>query len=161
MARWFLILFGDFAALGIWAKAPLEDADFVAVIHAQQFAFWRNGRGLGLGVWRAKWTRIATFRIAGTPDKRATGTGRAHGQFAKPTIGADTRISSVFIRREQMRFENLVDLFQHLSDPQIRCFSHGCREIIPEPGKHILIVAIARADIVQFFFKAGGKINPT
>ena len=57
-----------------------------------------------------------------------------------------------------MRLEDLVDLFQHLGDTQIRRFGNRSREILPKAAQHIFIVGVCSAHLIQLVFQIGGKI---
>ena len=158
LTRRFFVLFGDGAALHIGAEAPFEHANLVAHILAQQFAIGRNSRGFGLGVGRAEGAGIAAFRVVRAADERAAGPCGAHGQTPNLAVGAQARVATILIGREEMRLEYLVDLLQHLGDAQIGCFRDRSRKILPEPAQHILIVGIRRAHLIKLVFQIGGEI---
>ena len=119
LAWWFRHFFGLCAALDVGAKATFEHADLVAVILAQQFAIWRNCRGLGLGVGRAEGAGVAAFGVVRTANECATRTGCAHAQTAQSAVGAEARIGTFLVRREEVGCQHIVDFFKHFGNPQL------------------------------------------
>ena len=68
-------------------------------------------------------------------------------------VRAKPRIAAVFGRREQVRLQHLVDLFQNVGDAKFGGFFDRGFEIAPEPLQHVLPFAFAGRDVVQFFFQ--------
>ena len=71
---------------------------------------------------------------------------------------ADARVAAVRAGRIEVRRQDLVDLVQHLADAQVRRLGDGGREVAPEPGQHVLVVGLARADLVELVLETGGEV---
>ena len=71
---------------------------------------------------------------------------------------ADTGVAAIGTRRVEMRREEIVQLLQHLANPQVRGFGNRRTEVAPEAGQHILVVAVPRRDIVKLGLKVSGEV---
>jgi hypothetical protein len=74
-----------------------------------------------------------------------------------PQLG-QTRVRAFGVRREQVRLQHLVDLLQHIGDTQLGGLGNRSREILPEPLQHVLVVLVARRDVVELTFQRGGVV---
>ena len=72
LAGWFGLFLGHRTALDVGPEAPLEDADFVALILAQQFPIGRDAGCLAILRGRPKGARIPAFGIVRATDKGTT-----------------------------------------------------------------------------------------
>ena len=142
-------------ALDIGAEPARAQADRIAAVMAQkpplarQPAFgFAGGNGPG----------VAAFGIAGAADERPA---RARGLQMQPpraTGRTDARIAAIGARRIKAGGHRLVDLFQHFGNAQIRRPLQRGREIAPEAGQHILVVALSGRDVVKLRLHLGGEI---
>ena len=118
----------------------------------QQFAIRTDARLLHPR--RAERTGKAAFWVVRTADESTTRPRSPHGQTPSATVRASTRIAAVLFGWEEMRFENLVDLIEHLGDPKFGRFCDRSREILPETFQQVVVIHLARRHLVEFVLKA-------
>ncbi|MPM10723.1 hypothetical protein SDC9_57057 [bioreactor metagenome] len=154
-ARRFRHLFARLALLHIGAEAADAQRHRLALVMAEHLAVERCRLAVARGRERPG---VAAFGVIAAADE---GAARARGLQMQPALVAHrafARVRAVGARRIEMRAENLVDLVEHLGDPQLGGLADRRREVAPEAGEHVLVIAVAGRDVVELFLEIGGEI---
>ena len=78
-------------------------------------------------------------------------------QLALTTQRAGPRVGPIFARGIKLRCQRVVELVEHLGNPQLRRLANRRREIAPEAGQEIFVITSARADVIQLPFEVRGE----
>ena len=151
-----LFTFHRCAKLHIRPEAAIMAGDvgsgFGVCTHEQAF----GGNGGAFTISR-NLAREAAFGIVGAADEGAE-LAKLQGKLAGATRGADARITTIFLRREQMGGENFVQGIQHVGNAQFLGAVDGGDEIHPEFTQHLLPVGFTSGNRVELFFQIGREI---
>ncbi len=142
------------AALDIRPEAAGFQRDLRAAILAENPV----RRAVVVAVQGREGAGVAAIGIVRAADE---GPARSRRLEAEPPLAAgraEARIRSVRALRIEMGREEVVDLLQHLADPQIGGLGDGGGEVAPEARKHVLVVAVARRDLVELVLEIGGEV---